>query len=82
MKFTKGDIVVVTESYSKNHAKPGQVVKIYKTDNSDVPYCVEDFLKLYNWKFETNWCVGVREPTVSELVSVGLLDKELNYEIY
>jgi len=79
--FKVGDIVIVTERYERNDSYPGMIAKIKKMDSSNVAYCVIDFLKLYNWPGNFDWCTDVREPTQQELVRFGLL-KEYNYEIY
>jgi len=80
-QFKIGDIVVVTIRHHKNSAIPGNIVKIVNIDeNTNIPYLVNDFLNMYNWKYDSNqWCRDVRFPTIEELKSIGMIN---DYEIY
>ena len=80
-QFKIGDIVAVTKQYRTNDAIPGNIVKIVNIDEgSIIPYLVEDFLNMYNWKYDSNqWCRDVRFPTIEELKSIGMIN---DYEIY
>ena len=66
-KFKVGDIVVVAKQQWPNRAQPGDIVKIIKIDDSDLPYKVTDFKGMYS---NGSWCKSVRKATAEEIKSI------------
>ena len=76
-----GDIVVVTKRRADNDASVGRIVKVTKIDGSDIPYCVEDYYELYDFKVDNSWCIDVRLATQEEINEALLNKAKKNYPV-
>ena len=83
MKYTEGDIVVVTKRHGSNSAKVGHIGKLRRIEESTyIPYCLENEYNLYKWTYGVSWCEDIRMATSEDLKAAGIIVKEENYDIY
>lgn len=92
MEIKEGKWVVVTKEVNQNGAKVNHFVRLKKidTNDSDIPYLIEDELRLYDYMHSSSWCRDVRLATrkeceiheVSNEYSNAWYEKDGNFVFY